>query len=434
MGLAFIPVIMDEKIKIFIDSLKKQLVGLPENEISEAVSYYEEYLSESLDEGNDLGKVLAEIGSPEEIAETLRRETNIIRAKNNPGLKNFSKVIKDAFKSVSTPLSVFSLSITVLISFCMIVLIFGGAIVCGIGTAAVVLMCIYQAFTIPFHFFLEIFGTLGIGVMTAGILSITALYLWRCGRLFIRLSTRQIELMQKLSGKTVEKPVKQEMKRLWPVIRLLLILSAAGFIMFGVSGLPWRFFTIFNSMKPEGNINKVVTEYNAADVKKISAITAHSIIRIEEGPSHKIVVSYEEPDWITHEISSNGGTLYFKEKSNGRLPMFSLISIHDSQTELTISLPKGYKADSISLQSTGGYIFISNITGNIEAKTLTGKIQYNMGTSKAGILARTGSGNILVSGTKAGKKLDGWKEYNNGINGDNKIIMTSTSGSIVIEK
>jgi hypothetical protein len=84
----------------------------------------------------------------------------------------------------------------------MIALIFGGAVVSGIGAAAVILMCIYQAFTIPFHFVLEIVGTLGIGFMGAGILSLAAFYLWMCGKLFIKLSTKQIRLMLKLSGKT----------------------------------------------------------------------------------------------------------------------------------------------------------------------------------------------------------------------------------------
>jgi uncharacterized membrane protein len=424
---------MNERIKAFIDDLKKHLMGLPVEEVSQAVSYYEEYLSESLDAGGNLEDVLLELGSPEKVADTLRREANITRAENNPGLKNFSKVIKDAFKSVSTPLSVFSLSITALICFGMIAIILGGAVVCGVGAAAILLLCIYQAFTIPFHFILEIVGTLGIGFMGAGIVSLTAFYLWVCGKLFIKLSTKQIRLMLKLSGKAVAKPVKQEPRRLWPIARLLLIVSAAGFILFGVSGLPWRFFTIFNSMKPEGNINKVVEEYEAKDINKISAATAHSIIRIGEGSSDKIVISYEEPDWLTHEISNNGGVLDFREKSNGRLPLFSLISIHESETELSISLPKGYNAESISLQSIGGHIFVSSITGNLEAKTLTGEIEYRAGNSKSSIIARTGSGKILVNGTQTGKSANGWMEYDNGVSVSNKIKLTSTSGSIIIK-
>ncbi len=425
---------MDERIKIFIYDLKKHLIGLPDEEVSKAVGYYEEYLSESLEVGNNLEEVLIELGSPEKIADTLKREANITRAESHPGLKNFSRAIMDAFKSVSAPLSVFSLIFTALISFGMIAIIFGGAVVIGIGAAVVMLLSIYQAFTIPFNFILEIGGTLGIGFMGAGILSLAALYLWIWGKLFIKLSTKQVRLILKLSGKAVTKPIKPEHRRLWPAVRLLLIVSAVGLILFGVSGLPWRFFTIFNSMKPEGNINKVVTEYAAADISKISALTAHSIIRIGEGSSDKIVITYEKPDWLTHEISNNGGVLDFREKSNGRLPLFSLISIHESQTELSISLPKGFRADSILLQSTGGNMFISNITENLDAKTLTGEIQYSRGTLKSSIVARTKSGNILVDGAQAGKSINGWKEYDNGANKGNVVKLTSTSGSIVIEK
>ena len=425
---------MNEKIKVFIDDLKKHLIGLPVEEVSKAVNYYEEYLSESLDAGNNIEEVLMELGSPEKVADTLRREANITRAENHPDLKNFSRVIKDAFKSVSTPLSVFSLSITALISFCMIALIFGGAVVCGVGAAAILLLCIYQAFIIPFHFVLEIVGTLGIGFMGTGIVSLAAFYLWICGKLFIKLSTKQIGLMLKLSGKAVKKKAKQESRRLCPVTRLLLIVAAAGFILFGVSGISWRFFTIFNSMKPEENINKVVTEYDAADIKKISALTAHSIIKIGEGSSDKIVISYEEPDWLTHQISNNGGVLDFSEESNGRLPLFALVSLHESQTELSIALPKGFNADQISLQSTGGFIIISNISANIEAKTLTGKIQYNGDISRNSLTARTGSGQIIVNGAQEWKKVNGWREYSSKINTDKKIQLTSTSGNIIIGK
>lgn len=424
---------MNEEIKIFIDDLKKELLGLPEEEINEAVNYFEEYLNESLEARNNLEEVLMELGSPKKIADTLRRESNITSAKNKPGIRNFSRVIKDAFKSVSTPLSIFSLSITALISYSIIALIFGGAVICGIAAALVIVLCIYQAFIIPFKFILEIIGTIGMGTLVGGILSLTALYLLRCGKLFIKLSTKQIGLMLKLSGKPVIKTAKEERKSLWPVTRILLIITVTGFVLFGASGLPWRFFTIFNSMKPEGNLNKVLTEYNASDINKITALTAHSIIKVEEGSADKIVVSYEEPDWLTHEISKAGGVLNFSEKSNGRLPLFDLISIHDSQTELNITLPKGFKTDLITLQSTGGNIFISNIAGNIEAKTLTGEIQYNIGALNSSITAHTGSGNIIVSDAKTGKSIKALKDYNNGVNSASKINLTSTSGSIIIK-
>lgn len=366
---------MNEEIKKYIEELKSHLAGLPEDEIKRAVDYYEEYLNDSLDSGKDLEEVFKELGPVEKLAESLKMEANFSRAEKNPDLSNFSKVVKDAFKSVSAPLSVFSLSITVLLSFGMIAVIFGGTVVSGIGAAAVILLCIYQAFTIPFHFFLEIAGTIGFGLLGSGMLALVAFYLWRGGKLFIKLSTKQIGLMLKLTGKTVMEPVKKKSKKLWPVTRIILIVTAAGFILFGVSGLPWRFFTIFNSMKPESGINLVVDEYEAGSIRKISALTAHSTIRIEEGSSDKIIISYEEPDWLTYEISSNGGELNFREMSNGRLPFFSLVSLHESKTELTITLPKGYRADSISLQSVGGNVFTSGKIENLRIKTLTGKVQ-----------------------------------------------------------
>ncbi len=366
---------MNEEIKKYMGELKKHLTGLPEDEIQRAIDYYEEYLNDSLDAGGDLGEVLKELGPSERLAESIKIEANYLRAKKNPDIRNFSRVIGDAFKGVTAPISIFSLSITVLLSFCMLALIFGGAVVSGIGAAAVILLCIYQAFTIPFKFLLEIAGTIGFGLLGSGILALTALYFWQGGRLFIRLSTKQIGLMLKLSGKTVSEPVKKEGKGLWPITRIILLATAAGFIIFSVSGIPWRYFTIFNSMKPEGRINRAVEEFKASDIRKINVLTAHSSIRIEEGSSDKIVISYEEPDWLDYELSSNGGELNFREVSSGRLPFFSLVSLHESKTELSITLPRGYKADSIMLRSVGGNIYIQGKIENLEVKTTTGKVQ-----------------------------------------------------------
>lgn len=366
---------MNEEIKKYIEELKKHLAGLPGDEIQRVIGYYEEYLSDSLDAGGDLEEVLKELGPAERLAESIKMEANYLRAKKNPDIRNFSRVIRDAFKRASAPISVFFLSITVLLSFCMLALIFGGAVVLGIGSAAVILLCIYQAFTIPFKFILEIAGTIGFGLLGSGILALIALYFWQGGRLFIRLSTKQIGLILKQPRKAVSEPVKKEGKRLWPFIRIILVAAASGFIIFAVSGIPWRFFIIFNSMKPEGRINRVVEEYKAQDIRKINALTAHSSIRIEEGSSDKIVISYEEPDWLDHELISSGGELNFHEVSSGRLPFFSLVSLHESMTELSITLPKGYKADSITLQSVGGNIYVSGEIENLKTKTLTGKVK-----------------------------------------------------------
>lgn len=425
--------IMDNRITIFIDKLKYQLKDLPEEEVLEAVNYYEEYLNDALDAGNDIDSIISKLEPTEKIATTIKTESYVSKAESHPGLGNFFKAVKAAFKSVSTPLSIFLLSILVLCTFCIVITFFAAAFSFAAGSLAVFLACIYEAVRIPFKFFLEKVGTLGIGLMTGAILMLSAIYLYKLGKFFIRLSSKQTRFILKVSGKPLQNYNNSDttnINKSKKIIHMLLAGTVAGIILFGVSGLPWKFFIIFNSMKPEGSINQVVEEYDTTKINQIQVTTAHSAIRIKPGSSDKIIISYEEPNWLTHGIDNNGGILNFKEKSNGRLPFFSLISIHESATELLVSLPKGYNFDSVNIQSTGGKIIITDLTGNIEAKNLNGGISYtsSIPVNKCNISATSLNGKIFFKNIETGKH-----DYNNSIKSDRIIKLKSTNGNINIE-
>jgi len=372
---------MDERILNFIQNLKKQLEGLPQEEILEAVSFYEEYLNEAADAGKDLDSVIKELESPEEIASRIRMETSITRAQYSPGLGNFSNVFRNAFKYVSTPFSVFLMSVTAIISYGLVALFFAGAFALAAGAVAIFTVLVYEALNLSRQFVMEIVGTVGMGLFGAGICIIFAILLYKCGKLFIVLSAGIIRLILKISGKPAQEKVKKNtgrVSKLKKTMTVLLAASVAGLVLSGVSGLPWRYFIITNSMKPqEGTVKNVVYEYDTGLINRISVVTAYSVIKIEQGSSDRVTVKYEEPDWLRHEIGNTDGVLSFYEKSNGRLPLFPLISLHESRTGLLITLPKGFNPDSAALESTGGHIFISGLAMNIEAKTLNGSINYN---------------------------------------------------------
>lgn len=430
---------MDNRISAFIDKLKMELKSLPEEEVSKAVSYYEEYLNDALDAGNDLDSIISNLETPEKIAASIKTEAHVTNAEKNPGLGNFFKAMKSAFKSVSAPFSIFLLSILVLFTFCIVITFFGGALAVALSSLAVFLTILYEAIRIPFRFFLEKIGTLGMGLTTGAVLMLLAIYLYKLGRLFIKLSSKQTRIILKISGKQLQNTNGNDNSinayKYKHINRMLLTATIAGFIIFGVSGLPWKFFTIFNSMKPESSINLVTSEYNTDKINRIELTTAHSTIKIKSGSSDKITISYEEPNWLTHEINNSGGVLYFREKSNGRLPLFSLVSLHPSTTELLVTLPKGYKFDSLNLQSTGGKIIITDIAGNIEAKNTSEYISYTPGIpiDKCNISASSGNGNIFLKGAKAGKRINGRNEYYSNVKSSNIIKLESTTGNINIE-
>lgn len=429
---------MDERITYFIQTLREQLEHLPEEETRNAVGFYEEYLNEAAEEGKDLDSVLQELGSPERIAGVIITETSINRAANNPGVRNFTRALKSAFRSVSAPLSVFLLSVVALFSFSMVAVLFGGAFAAALGAMVAGFVMVYEAIRIPLQFVLEKLGALGFALFSAGICMLLALLLYRCGRMFITLSAKLIRLILRRPGESELQPAGQEAVKkpgLKRVITILLAVSISGMVLFLVSGLSWRYFVVTNSMKPDGMMKKVVSEYEPSRISGISVTTTNSVIRVVRGPSDKVIITYEQPDWLDYELDAGGGVLSFREKSNGRLPLYSLLSLHEGLTEVEISLPQGFNPYSLTIKSTGGHIFIQSYTENIEASTMNGSIRFAPGNEPADydLKAKTKKGVILVGGVQTGTKAyDGYEYYRNAQSGKT-VSLRSSSGNIAIE-
>ena len=429
---------MDDRIVLFIDTLKKNLEGLPQEEIKKAVGYYEEYLNDAVEAGKDLESVLSQLGSPEKAAGTIRAEISILRAKHSPGLKNYTRVLRNATLGATAPLTVLAISIFVFISYCLVVMLFAGALASVIGAAAVALAFVYAVFTIPSIFALEIVGTIGFGLFSTAVLLLIAYGLYKLGRLFIVISSGLIGRMLKKSrkaefagdaGQAVKKPGAKR------VVFACLFMVVAGLALSAVSGLPVKYFTIFNSMKPE-NLTVRTAEFKPGEISKLSIVTANSHIRLVSSQSDKITVTYEQPDWLDYELGSSGSMLSFYEKSNGRLPFYNLSSMHESRTELTIALPEGYTPEAVDLKSTGGYIGIERFTGNLHATTFTGNITLDF-KNTAGLYdveASTGTGIIEVDGIQAGKKTDAGVEYYESSGSGQSVKISSSRGNIAIKR
>lgn len=429
---------MDERISKFIERLKKELAGLPENEIHEAIGYYQEYLDEAYDEGKDIERVIEELESPKSIADAVRTEMSLINAQKKPGIRNFTRALRNAFRSVSKPIYIFLISIVELMAYSMVAMFFGGAFAAGAGGVVGFLALAYEGIRMPGQFGIEKLGTFGFALLTGSLLLMTAVYLYRGGKLFIRLSSRLIATILNKSGKTI-KPVEeykgQKDIKMVRTVPILLVILAAGILIAGISGLPWRYFVISNSMRPEGMIKNISKEYNTRDISRLSIITANSEIRIARGSTDRIVVSYEQPDWMEYEDDVNGGMLTIREKPNGRLPLFQLITLHESKTGLSVLLPRDFNPDSISMESTGGHIFLLALAGNMEAKTLNGSI--NIGSSvdidSYDISAGTKNGTIFAGGISTGVRKGVYTEFYRDSGSDKKIDITSINGSINIK-
>ena len=430
---------MDERIAGFMDTLKKNLEGLPAEEINQAVSYYEEYLNDAEEAGKDIGEVLQQLDLPDAISLAIKADTSIARAKRNPGLKNFAKAMSYAFKGIKTPAAFTGVSLFVFIAYLLVITFAAGAFSLLIGAAGAFSIAVCEALAIPSGFVLEKIGTIGIGLLAAGICLFVSYSFYKLCRLLIVLSASFIHRLQKksaikLSGNSDTETSPGLKRRSGKPVLVISIITLSGLVLFMVSGLPVRYFTLFNSMKPQ-NVSVRTMEYEASKIKNISIATAQSHINLTRGASDKIAVSYEQPDWLDYDSSATSDTLNFTEKSNGRLSLFKIISLHESVTEVNITIPADYNPKSVKLESTGGFISIKCLVPDLKAVTYTGNLAFTSPEKKQegfSLKASTGTGSIVVNNKPVKQKPDGTSIYTSNTGNNSSIVLESSRGSINI--
>lgn len=427
---------MDDRIKAFLKELESKLTDLPETEAKGALDYYEEYLNDALDEGKSVDELLEHMDSPVKISAIIKTETSIRKAQNNPGLRNYSRVLKYALSGITTPLAILLFSVFIFITYGIALVLFCGAF--ATATAALVFLAglIFEAIKIPAKFVPEIMGTAGFGVFLAGICLLTSYGLFLLCRLFIMLSSGLVGRMMNKSlkplhgnGETYRNKGKSHRK----LVKVCIIAAAVGLVISIASGLPVKLFNIFNSARP-ASITVKSWEFNKSDVKNINISTEHSHIRLVKSKSERIVIRYEQSDWLEGEAVCKDGKLSFYEKSNGRLPLFQFVSMHENRAEVVVELPDGTSHGALWLESRGGFVHVEDLDFNTHVKTYTGNIFLYTGQASKlpGITAGTVTGYILVDGRKAGTKTFGITSFKKAPETDTGIEMESTGGSIFI--
>ncbi|HEY8500575.1 MAG TPA: DUF1700 domain-containing protein [Clostridia bacterium] len=428
---------MSDKIDSFIMELESKLKDLPKDEIDEAVCYYREYLNDAEDSGEDPDVILQRIGTAEKIAAAIRMETSIDRARSDPGVRNYGSVLKNSFRVITTPFSILFLSMFVILSGGIFITFYAGAFCTFLGSILTIAAVVYEAANMPGEYFIEIIGLLGAGLMLSSVLMLVTICLYKVGRLFIKLSVWMIDKIlnkQQQKEPSPKRTTAAKSGRTRAAVLIFSILSFAGFLIFAVSGLPMRYFNIFNSMKPQ-NIELVSYEFDIDQADVISVETAHSIIRLSEGSGDKIRFVYEKSDWLDCTFAAEGNTLHFHEKSGGRLPFFELVSMHESLTELKVYIPKGHNVERITVESKGGHVFVSGLIFNMQIETMNGSIEVNLpDTGRVNVNAETSNGSIYVNNMQAGQKTGKKTEYIVTAGSEKTVNLKSANGDIRIKR
>lgn len=428
---------MDDRIKAFLEELEQKLEGIPEAEAKGALEYYEEYLNDALDEGKSVDELLEQMDSPEKISAIIKTEASIRKVQSSPDLKNYSKVLKYAFSSITAPVSILLFSVFIFITYGIALMLFCGAIAAAIAAVAIFVGLLYEAVKIPLNFIPEIIGTAGIGLFGAGTCLLTAYGLFLSCRIFIRLSSGLVGRMLNKSLRATPETQGEQLnkgKSRKKLVRVCIVAALAGLTIATASGMPVKMFRIFNSMEPS-SITTKVWEYDKTAVKGIVIDTEHSHIRVEKSASDKIIVKYEQPDWLKSEAEFIDGQIIFTEKSIGRLPLFQLVSMHENRTDVVVELPEGMNLDSFGLETRGGFVYVENIEYDVIVKTYSGSIFLAAGGSDKpyNVKATTNTGLLMEDGKSVGTKASGVISYEKGSGAGIKIVLDTERGSIFID-
>ncbi len=440
--------IKNEKLMAFLDELGRYLNDLPEAEKDKVLNYYEEYLHDAQEEGVSPEDLLSRLEDPADIAASIKAESSIRYMRNKPGLKNYARVVKYARIGIKRPLTIFLFSLLIFMTYSIAVSLFIVTVASAASACVILPVFVAEAIKIPSQYIGDAIGTISMGIFFAGIMILIAWGFFKLSGLLFRLSAGLIARMLNKNTRPASDGAKSTVaidgnigeNKGRPgntsalVFKISLSIIAAGLVFALATGLPTKLFVLFNSMKPS-NITLQQWEYSTDSADNISINTAHSNIIMVAGNSDKIKIQYEQSDWLEPEISSIDGQLTFTEKSNGRMLLFSLVTMHENRAELTVSIPEGYKAGNVELESRGGFIYITDTKVPVQAKTYTGSIYVEQkdDSGPAALKAGTSAGIIKAYGKNAGTKNNGRTVYQSDSQNGALIQLESDRGSIFIE-
>jgi len=437
---------MDDRIKSFIDTLAMHLEGLAEDERKEALDYYREYFSDAMEEGADPGELLSRLDPPEKIAAAIMAGSSIRLVQTEPGLKNYSKLVKTAHAGFAGTLSAAAFSLLIFTTYSIAILLFLGTVLAAAAACIILPASISEALKIPASYPGGIAGTIGIGISASGIFVLTACGFYILSRPLFRASAVLVYKLIRKGGKPARDTAGSSQdasgtktaKPAGRFVKAVAVITAVGLVVALASGLPVKLFLIFNSMKP-ADVTVIKQEYDISGASEIRIYTAHTNIRLREGGSGKISFEYEKADWLDFDIKKDGDSIVFTERSNGRLPLFSLVSLHENRAGLVISLPPGYDPDKVSLESRGGTISIESSAFPVDAKTYTGRINLAVPADadpdsiRPAILARTAKGTVFLRDKATGARTPHGAEYEGPSPGGIAIRLESERGDIILD-
>lgn len=150
--------------EVFLRELARHLEVLTEEERTEALNYYREYIEEGVEAGRTEEEVVASLDPPETIAAQMRMDSAFARAAKRPTPKNTTKALLAVFGILSLPIALPLALVVIAVAFCVLAAAF--AVMVSIACAILGIV-----------FAMIIFGIRAIMALTGGLVSgVSALF------------------------------------------------------------------------------------------------------------------------------------------------------------------------------------------------------------------------------------------------------------------
>ena len=400
---------MTEILKDYLKKIRGALKGWMSKDIDDSVSYYEEFIEDALEQGLSEKQIINKLGSPEKIVKTIKAENNIRKTEDRPGpLKLMKSIIGVPAMKVSAVLGAIVPIVTAYLLYIL-------SVVSYIAIAGGILFSIYAIHQIDPQYARSIIGMIGLAFISAAVFGLFGFIIWRIANL-ITLHTMKILRQFLNNGRTIDtkrtsldkRTARQRLKGKKVVLTFLIIFSI-GVVLLIPSGLPARYFSIWNSRMPYTYTEKTA-QFNAGEVKTIIVETLNSKVLLKNNDADRLKITYQQPDWMEDEITREGSGLSFKEIPNGRLPYMKFVSRHEGMTAVTVELPLKNAVNAVTVRTNGGTVEIPKFIASL----------YNLSV-------KAGRGKIVL----AGKILhDSTLEQNN--HGKGTISIKSSNGEVII--
>jgi uncharacterized membrane protein len=428
---------MTERLADFLQSIRAGLSDMPAGAVDQELEYYQEYITDAVEAGRSDAEIREKIGNPAEIIATIRTAVMINNTEQKPGPIGLMRASRKVFDSITHSTVKASLVIGAVIPITFGIMLYLVSVLTVLGALISAALLIHGTIQIPSMYISEKVGMAGLMLATIVLMTSIGVGWWYVANLATRVTMKTLRrLMIKKRGiRITEADGKRERNtaatRLGPDIKKRwFIFTGIGLVGVGLlfsSGLPLRYFSIWNSMKPSG-LTELRREFNPKEIHDISVFTLNSRVEIQKANANRVVISYEQPDWMKGTIQTKDGTLIFRERSNGRLPFMDFIAIHEGMTAVKIEVPRGYFLNKVIIESTGGHESIDAPAQEIWAHTLNGNIRFRSATGLYYIQASTNQGTIFIRDVPLGTK-----RYNNDKRKNQLAVLESANGKIEID-